>query len=130
MSIICHIGIKFENQVIPLTGHEYKKCTFTGCTLVFNGFPTLISECIFQWCHWKVDFVAHDFMQWLHFQKTLAPLIQDVLASQEPLTDDEANTKIRASAVSGSPGTSTVARDKGGTANDAENGQSGPATHS
>lgn len=61
MIFVRHHGITFENMTVYATGHAYTHCTFTRCTLVFNGsLAGVFEDCTFTGCAWHLNLVVHD----------------------------------------------------------------------
>src|SRR3954465_8282574 len=62
-TLLLHEDAHFENQVVYITGHAFKRCSFERCTFVFQGAPYVFSECSFGGVVWHFDLVIHDEIQ-------------------------------------------------------------------
>ena len=57
---VMHIhGTSFKDQNIVLDFHEYKKCVFDNCELIYYGYgPVGLVECEFRQCGWALEGAA------------------------------------------------------------------------
>ena len=58
--LLLHKEQEYCDRVVYLSGHAYKKCTFTRCTLVVRAEPFRMEHCTIESCVWHIDSVMHD----------------------------------------------------------------------
>jgi hypothetical protein len=89
--LLLHENTSFDDQTVYATGHAYKGCVFTRCTIVMRGFPALFDRSTFIGCIWHLDFIIHDREQLGELRKMLdSAVIQSLPASPDetPAKDD------------------------------------------
>lgn len=64
------IDREFHGDEIPLDFHEYERCTFVGCTLVYHGYTgPVLDNCSVQDCRIQYRGPAANGLAWLAAQK-------------------------------------------------------------
>lgn len=58
--LVFHHGATFKETTVYLTGHAYRNCRFERCTLVFSGWPSVLSGCSLANCALLLDVMIYD----------------------------------------------------------------------
>ena len=58
--LVLHEGQIYEDKVVYLVGHAYRKCSFKRCTFVVREAPFVLEHCDIGGCAWHIDMVVHD----------------------------------------------------------------------
>ncbi len=56
LQLVPHDGVKFSNQTMVLSGHQFTNCVFENCTLVVNNFPFATKNVEFRQCNVHLDY--------------------------------------------------------------------------
>ena len=58
--LVLHEGQKYSDQVVYLSGHAYKGCSFLRCTFIVRSEPFHMENSEMTSCAWHIDTLVHD----------------------------------------------------------------------
>lgn len=82
-----HEDATYEDAVVYVSGHAYKRCAFERCTFVVKGnIPCHFESCSFGGIVWHIDVLVHDKQEAANLIQLLE-VVSGSIPQERPNTD-------------------------------------------